>query len=165
MKKGYLLILLALILSSCGSSRRTQNTVIIGDKDISVSARKASKVVTHALSFEGTRYKYGGTDKRGMDCSGLVYTSFQKENIALPRVSRDMAKKGIRIKLNDIEEGDLLFFQTNKNRKVINHVGLVVENQKGEVRFIHSTTSRGVIISSLLESYWKSAFVEVRRII
>ena len=99
-----------------------------------------------------------------MDCSGLVYTAFQKENITLPRISRDMAKKGILISFKDIEEGDLVFFKTS-SRNTINHVGLVVEAKHGEVKFIHSTTRAGVIISSLDEDYWKKAFVEVRRVI
>jgi cell wall-associated NlpC family hydrolase len=100
-----------------------------------------------------------------MDCSGLVYVSFQQENIDLPRISRQMATKGIRLQLNETEEGDLVFFRTNKNKRTINHVGLVVEHKKGIIKFIHSTTSNGVIVSSLEESYWKNAFVEVRRII
>jgi len=117
------------------------------------------------MTFEGTRYKFGGTDKRGMDCSGLVYVSFKEEQIALPRISRDMARKGVRVKLEETEEGDLVFFRTDKNKNVINHVGLVLENKKGVITFIHSTTSRGVIVSSMEEKYWKNAFVQVRRMI
>ncbi len=165
MKKLFLLCLLSLLLASCGSSRRTTDTVVIGKGTTTVSNKRISKVVKHAQTFEGTRYKFGGTDKRGMDCSGLVYTSYRSENIELPRVSRDMAKKGVRITLKETQKGDLVFFRTNKNRKVINHVGLVVESKKGDIRFIHSTSSRGVIVSSLDEKYWKNAFVEVRRII
>jgi cell wall-associated NlpC family hydrolase len=121
-------------------------------------------IISFAKSFEGTRYKFGGTTDAGMDCSGLVFTAFQKENITLPRISRDMAKKGILISLKDIQEGDLVFFKTS-SRNVINHVGLVVESKRGEIKFIHSTTRAGVIISSLDEDYWKKAFVEVRRVI
>ncbi|MDC8000196.1 C40 family peptidase [Aequorivita todarodis] len=129
------------------------------------SAKEIKKdIIDYAKTFQGTRYKFGGTTDAGMDCSGLVCTAFQKENITLPRISRDMAKKGILISLKEIEEGDLVFFKTS-SRNVINHVGLVVEAKRGEVKFIHSTTRAGVIISSLDEDYWKKAFVEVRRII
>ena len=121
-------------------------------------------IIDYAKTFQGTRYKFGGTTDAGMDCSGLVYTAFQKENITLPRISRDMATKGILISFKDIEEGDLVFFKTS-SRNTINHVGLVVEAKRGEVKFIHSTTRAGVIISSLDEDYWKKAFVEVRRVI
>jgi cell wall-associated NlpC family hydrolase len=76
-----------------------------------------------------------------------------------------MAKLGTEVSLRQVEEGDLVFFRTSKNRKVINHVGLVIETRGGNVKFIHSTTSSGVIISSLEERYWNETFVEVRRII
>lgn len=165
MKKVLLLALLALFLTSCGASRKPTKTVVVGTSTTTASSKRISKVIQHAKTFEGTRYKFGGTDRKGMDCSGLVYVSFRKENIQLPRVSRDMAKQGIRLKLNETEKGDLVFFKTSKNRKTINHVGLVVENKKGVIKFIHSSSSRGVIVSSLAEKYWKNAFVEVRRVI
>ncbi|MBL4662100.1 MAG: C40 family peptidase [Flavobacteriaceae bacterium] len=165
MKKLVLLALLSLLLTSCGASKKSTNRIVKNTSTTSVSSKKISKVIQHAKTFEGTRYKFGGADRKGMDCSGLIYVSFRKENIQLPRVSRDMARQGIRLKLNQTKKGDLVFFRTNKNKKAINHVGLVVENKKGVIRFIHSTSSRGVIVSSLTEKYWKNAFVEVRRVI
>ncbi|MCH9660549.1 MAG: C40 family peptidase [Bacteroidetes bacterium] len=165
MKKLFLLWLLSLVLTACGSSRKTTDTRVIGGSTTTASSKRIANVVQHARAFEGTRYKYGGTDKRGMDCSGLIYVSYKSENIALPRVSRDMATKGIKIQLKETRKGDLVFFQTNKNKKVINHVGLVVASKKGDIKFIHSTSSKGVIVSSLEERYWKNAFVQVRRII
>ncbi len=125
---------------------------------------KRKEIIDFAKTFQGTKYKFGGTSEAGMDCSGLVCTAFEKENISLPRISRDMATKGVLVSYKDIEEGDLVFFKTNR-KNVISHVGLVVEAKRGQVKFIHSTTSAGVIISSLDEAYWKNAFVEVRRVI
>lgn len=122
------------------------------------------EIIDYAKTFEGTRYKFGGTTKAGMDCSGLICTAFQKENIELPRISRDMATKGVPVSLKNAEKGDLVFFKTS-SKNVISHVGLVVNAEDGQVRFIHSTTRAGVIISSLDEDYWKKAFVEVRRVI
>jgi cell wall-associated NlpC family hydrolase len=122
-------------------------------------------ITSFALDQKGTRYKYGGTTKKGMDCSGLIYTSYLQENISLPRTSRGMSLKGDRLKLAEVNIGDLLFFETNKNKKVINHVGLVIEIQPGHIFFIHSTTSRGVIISSLADGYWFDHFVMARRLI
>jgi len=166
MKKLLLLILLAFFITSCGSSKKTSSTTNSTVNNAGKSSNKTvNSVIKYAKTFEGTRYKFGGTSKAGMDCSGLVYVSYQKENIAMPRVSRDMAKKGTRISIAKTTKGDLLFFKTNKNSNTINHVGLVVENNRGEIFFIHSTSSRGVIISSLKESYWNKAFVEVRRVI
>lgn len=126
---------------------------------------KIRNIVEVAQSFHGTPYRFGGTTASGMDCSGLIFTAFKEEDILLPRSSRDMANKGQRISLNEVTVGDLVFFKTDRRRNVINHVGLVVEVFLGKVYFIHSSTSQGVIISTLDESYWNNAFVEARRVI
>ncbi len=166
MKKIFLLIFFSVFLASYGSSHKAASTSrSTATSSKKISNKKPEAIVKYAKTFEGTRYKFGGTTKKGMDCSGLVYISYQREGINMPRISRDMATKGKRVSLSKANKGDLVFFKTNKNKNTINHVGLVVENKHGEVFFIHSTSSLGVIISSLEERYWKNAFVEVRRII
>ena len=99
-----------------------------------------------------------------MDCSGLIYVAYKKENILLPRVSRDMATKGKSISLNKAKKGDLLFFKTGKRNR-INHVGLVTKIVNGEIFFIHASSSRGVVVSSMNSKYYKNAFVLAKRII
>jgi cell wall-associated NlpC family hydrolase len=100
-----------------------------------------------------------------MDCSGLLFVSFEQNDLSIPRISYQMADQGKRIRVSDLQKGDLLFFKTRKRGKKINHVGLVVEVTKDEVRFIHSTTSRGVIVSSLNEGFWNYAFVKATRVL
>ncbi len=126
---------------------------------------KAEEVVSTALAFAGVRYKYGGTTRKGMDCSGLLYVTFLQHDISLPRVSYHMANEGEPIPLTEVNKGDLLFFTTSKRGKKINHVGLVVAVEGEEIKFIHSTTSRGVIVSSLREGFWNYAFVKATRIL
>ncbi|MEO1012018.1 MAG: C40 family peptidase [Bacteroidota bacterium] len=126
---------------------------------------KADRIINTALTYSGVRYKYGGTTRKGMDCSGLLYVSFGEHNVALPRVSYEMASQGKRIRVKDIAKGDLLFFKTNKRGKRINHVGLVVAVANDEIKFIHSSASRGVIVSSLREGFWNYAFVKATRIL
>lgn len=121
-------------------------------------------VVETALTFTGVRYKYGGTTRKGMDCSGLLYVSFLENDIALPRTSQMLSEEGEKIKVNKVQKGDLLFFKTRRGKNKINHVGLVVDVEEDEVKFIHSTTSRGVIVSSLREGYWNHAFVKATRL-
>lgn len=128
-------------------------------------AREEYSVIDHALKFLGTKYKYGGTSPEGMDCSGLVYTAFLTQEISLPRSSRDMALLGEELPLDQVKTGDLLFFETDRRKKVINHVGLVVELEGDNIYFIHSSTSRGVIVSALNENYWRNHFVMARRIL
>ncbi|MEW7288978.1 C40 family peptidase [Aquimarina sp. 2304DJ70-9] len=161
----YLLAILCLTASSCGSSPKDKVIVSGKTKTTSNSGNKKIKsIISYAKTFSGTKYKYGGTTKKGMDCSGLMYTSFKKENIILPRTSRTMATQGKPISLKKVGVGDLLFFKTNKRKNVISHVGLVVE-VKGTIKFIHASTSRGVIISSLDEKYWNKAFTLARRVL
>lgn len=148
-------------MSSCSSTKN-----ISKKNDLNyTSTTKADKIIEHASSYFGTKYKYGGTSKSGMDCSGLVFTAFGEEDIQLPRVSRDMAKKGEKISLSEVTNGDLLFFATSKNRNRINHVAVVSEVKNGIIKFIHSTISEGVTESSLLQNYWKKAFVKATRIL
>ncbi|MGO1585132.1 C40 family peptidase [Mesonia sp.] len=165
MIKKLLFLVLIVSMASCGSSRKAASGQVKNSNSYKYDpVPEASRVADYALGFQGTRYKYGGTNKRGMDCSGLIYTSFMQEDIELPRVSREMAKEGYKIHTNQVNVGDLLFFKTNKRKRSINHVGLVVEIIPGKVSFIHSTTSRGVIVSSLNEKYWNSAYVMARRL-
>jgi cell wall-associated NlpC family hydrolase len=143
-------------------------TAAINDSTLvvdSISLEKSEEIISTALTYAGVRYKYGGTTKEGMDCSGLLYVSFQEHDIYLPRVSYYMANEGKKIDLNEVSRGDLLFFTTSRRRKRINHVGLVVEVEGEDIRFIHATTSRGVIVSSLQEGYWNYAFVKATRIL
>lgn len=125
----------------------------------------ANLIINTALTFSGTKYKFGGTSKRGMDCSGLLYIAFGEHDVKLPRVSYHMAEEGKRIKIKNVAKGDLLFFRTSRRAKRINHVGMVVAVEKDEVKFIHASTSRGVIVSSLREGFWNSAFVKATRIL
>ena len=176
-----------LLLSSCGSrnsknvrtkktSRTSKNrttTKITKSKTTrypkttnKASSKTVNNIVRNAKTNKGVRYKMGGTTKSGMDCSGLLYTAFKKEAVNLPRTSGQMATAGKWVDVKKVQKGDLLFFATNKKTgRKINHVGLVTESRTGYVKFIHSTSSRGVIESELSEKYWYFAFVQARRVL
>jgi len=166
MKLKIIVIVVSLFLIACGSSKKTNFKQTKTEKSSKKKkSDKADAIIAFAKTYSGTKYKYGGTTKKGIDCSGLLFVSFQSEQIDLPRVALDMSKKGTKISLSKVQKGDLLFFKTNKKKRSINHVGLVVEKNKKGLFFIHSTTSSGVIISSLDQNYWKNAFVEARKVI
>lgn len=175
-----LLLLIIFSLTSCGSAKTTR--VITTKSKTTKSTRPvtstrtvvrastlelplAKDIIKNAEKYEGTRYKYGGTTKKGMDCSGLIYTAFKEENVTIPRASHAMATSGDWIDLKEVQKGDLLFFATKKNNRNVNHVGLVTAIYGDDVEFIHSTTSRGVITSKLKEKYWYFAFVQARRLL
>lgn len=134
-------------------------------EDDNPASPKANDIINTALTYSGVRYKFGGTTKRGMDCSGLLYVSFGAHQVPLPRTSYQMAEKGKRIGLRQVTKGDLLFFKTKNKGKRINHVGLVVSATRAEIKFIHASSSRGVTVSSLREGYWSNAFVKATRIL
>lgn len=163
------LLLLILIATSC-KSKKTYTSSKQSTRTINVNTppkptKIAEDIVDDAKKFEGTRYKYGGTTKRGMDCSGLIYTSFGENNISMPRTTADLASHGDWVDLKEVNVGDLVFFATKKNSRRVNHVGIVTDVRTGNVEFIHSSSSRGVMISSLAEKYWYFAFVQARRVL
>lgn len=122
------------------------------------------ELICTATENIGTRYRIGGTTKAGFDCSGLIYTTFGNFDIKLPRSSIEQSRFGTKINTDEAQKGDLIFFKTN-GRKQINHVGMVVEVVDDEIKFVHSSTSGGVIISSTKEQYYERAFSQINRVL
>jgi lipoprotein Spr len=148
---------------------KAKKTVIndSSDEDLVVGPTEnylASQMINNAMEFIGVNYRGGGTSKSGMDCSGMVTAVFDIFGLKLPRSSHDMAKVGEKLKQGEIKKGDLVFFRTN-GRSTINHVGLVVEANDDEIKFIHSSTQKGVIISSTKEPYYKRTFAQANRVL
>lgn len=101
-----------------------------------------------------------------MDCSGLLVNSFKSINYELPRTSADQSKSGKRVAKDEIEPGDLLFFATGKKKRKINHVGLVTEvRSRKDIKFIHASTSLGVVESNLQAEYYAKRFRQARRVL
>lgn len=124
----------------------------------------ADEIVNLAKENIGIKYRSGGTSATGMDCSGMVYATFKKKDITVPRSSSDLARHGFKISKGEAKPGDLIFFKTN-GRSVINHVGIVTEITENDIKFVHASVHRGVIISSLSEMYYTKAFVQINRVI
>jgi cell wall-associated NlpC family hydrolase len=125
---------------------------------------EAQKVIQVARSYIGTPYKYGGTTRRGIDCSGLLCTTFQAIDITLPRPSYEQAEYGQEVRLRDVRPGDLVFFSEKKSRNKVSHAGMVTAvNGPEDVIFIHASTSRGVIEDNLYKEYYQKIFVKAVR--
>lgn len=116
-----------------------------------------------ASDYKGIRYQWGGMSRNGMDCSGFVKTAFDKFDINLPRTSREMASTGESVSVADAKPGDLIFFR-NGGSRVINHVGIVLEVNGDDIKFIHSATSKGVSVNSIKEPYYSKGFVKINRV-
>lgn len=174
MQKVALIICCLILITSCKSKKTAVSNSQQSPKTVSTQKAentttsynpKAEAIIDYAKTFDGVKYKYGGTTKKGMDCSGLVTTAYKKESIILPRTTSQLAITGDWIDLKDVQKGDLLFFATSKNSRKVNHVGIVTNVRPDYIEFIHSTTSSGVITSLLSEKYWYFAFVQARRIL
>lgn len=122
------------------------------------------QLIERASENIGSRYRTGGTTKSGFDCSGLMCTTFGAFDIKLPRTSHEQSNIGIKINTEEAKKGDLIFFKTN-GRSQINHVGMVVEVCEDEIKFIHSSVSNGVIISSTKEKYYQKNFSQINRVL
>ncbi len=122
---------------------------------------RAREVLVNALSLTGIRYKYGGNSpESGFDCSGFVrYVYQQAANLTLPHSARAISQLGKTIPKNELQPGDLVFFNTL--RSTFSHVGIYLGNN----RFIHSPSSGGgVRVEDMQDSYWQKRFKGAQRI-
>ncbi|MEF7440673.1 C40 family peptidase [Paenibacillus lautus] len=142
-----------ILLSLLGSA------IILSSGATGAYADNQPKLTTEVSKVVGTPYKWGGTTSSGFDCSGFILYIFDKFNLDLPRTSKAQAKVGTPVSKANLRPGDLVFFNTSG--KGISHAGIYI----GNGQFAHSSSSKGVRISSLSESYYKQRYVTARRTI
>ena len=173
-------IISILILTGCSASRKASkpveahsseihSTVVIKNK---VPARKintrnvaSTDVVEFAETLIGIKYKYGSAIKeKGFDCSGFINYVFNHFHISVPRSSVDFTNAGKEVPVKYSKPGDLILFTGSDARSgVVGHMGIVTDNKNGNLKFIHASESRGVMISGM-NSYFIPRFVKVNRI-
>ena len=124
------------------------------------------QVIKYAYRFRGTPYRYGASSPRGFDCSGFTSYVFKRFGIELDRSSRGQIFDGVRVKKNDLQPGDLVFFQGRSGRGGVGHVGIVTRvNEDNTFHFIHSACSSGVTESKNTESYYSRRYVGACRVL
>lgn len=114
-------------------------------------------LLSHYQAWKGVRHRTGGTDRQGVDCSGLVQAVFREAfRMDLPRTSREQIQMGRMVAAREMRPGDLVYF-TDKGG---DHIGVVVTGRT----FMHASTSRGVILSTL-DGYWWPRLRRVQRVL
>lgn len=174
-------VISVIILTGCSASRRartsetTSNSTDIESKVIIknkvaprvINTRNVSpeELVNFAETLIGVKYKYGSMSKEnGFDCSGFINYVFNHFKISVPRMTVDFTNAGKEIAAKFSRPGDLILFTgSDPQSGVVGHMGIITENKNGEIKFIHASTSRGVMISGM-NSYFLPRFVKVNRV-
>ena len=169
MKRLFLqsILLLGLIISfsSCRTSAPRLDYKALAKASIrlgvDINLEDNHKLYRESADWIGVPYRGGGDSKRGTDCSGLTYQVYRKVyRTQLPRNTEDLKKKSNKVSKRNLREGDLVFFTSRNSGKKVAHVGIYLKNGK----FIHASTSKGVIVSNLNEDYYTKHWISGGRI-
>ncbi len=161
----FLIIVILFFVIGCTPKTRYSNVTEERKEDISVqsfglSTNQNIRLGSILQSYLGRPYAGKSKYEEGIDCSEFTMEVFKKyDNIRLPRTSKDQFNYGTKVSKSSLKYGDLLFFRTDGNR--ISHVGIYLEKSK----FIHVSSSHGVMISGIREKYWNQRYVGARRVI
>ena len=154
---SYIIVLLGLMscLSSCHTSAPRLDYKALAQASVrlgmDIELTDNHKLYVNAAEWIGTPYRVGGDSRHGTDCSGLVYQLYKKTyRMRLSRSTDGQLKESNKIARRNLREGDLVFFTSRSSRKKVAHVGIYLKDGK----FIHASTSQGVIVSSLKEKYY-----------
>lgn len=147
------LIVTAALLSGCSGNRPLSDAFPEQPQlDLSNPDWVKENLYTQYGEWRSVKYKAGGLSKKGVDCSGFVFLTYDSRfSTKLPRSTHEQVNIGPEIPQSKLVPGDLVFFKTGKSRR---HVGIFIEDRK----FLHASTEKGVMISSLDDHYWARAY-------
>lgn len=149
---------LLLFIIGCSSTKPLQTKQEI-PKVKGVNSFVFKKINNEFDHWRGAPYEYGGNTTNGVDCSGLIKQVYKHSfNIKMPRITSQQVKKGVFVKKKNLKIGDLVFFKVGKKG---HHAGIYV----GKNKFMHASSSHGVIISSFNNIYWKPKYWQARRVL
>tara|TARA_B100000900_G_C20435093_1_gene656634 strand:- start:425 stop:859 length:435 start_codon:yes stop_codon:yes gene_type:complete len=133
-----------------GQNKKKQNKITLATK--------------HAKSFIGTPYKYGGNSKNGIDCSSLIQQSYAKIGIKMPRTAQEQAKMGNKKLEGRVRPGDIVYFKFKQKREKWWHTGMITYVDQEKIKFVHASSSRGVV-EDTYNDYYKKHTKYFRRVI
>lgn len=153
--------LVGLLLHGCSGKKKylpVEQPSIGSATDLSDETAVDMLLTRHFKRWHGVPYRNGGMSKSGVDCSGFVYQTYVSQfGIILPRTTDEQSKSGRKISGSELRSGDLIFFKTGWFKR---HIGIYLHDRQ----FIHVSSKRGVMRSSLDDYYWKDRFWQARRI-
>ncbi|MFT5641176.1 MAG: putative lipoprotein NlpC [Cyclobacteriaceae bacterium] len=127
--------------------------------------KKIDKAITAAQSYIGTPYRYGGTSRKGIDCSGLILNCYNEIGVKLPRTAKEQSKIGSSKTWSTIRPGDIVYFKFKQKGEKWYHTGMITNVDGDKVKFIHASSSRGVVESVLNDDYYKKNIKKFKRVI
>lgn len=152
MKRLLTLLIISTLLIGCGAAKKAR-----------VRQSKINTVIKTARSYTGVPYKWGGTTRSGMDCSGLLLNSYKAIGMTIPRTSADQSDYGKKVGKKDLKPGDWVFFATGKKKRKITHVGMITIVKGSTIKFIHASSSLGVVEATLNSNYYQKIYRGARR--
>ena len=133
-----------------GQNKKKQNKITLATK--------------HAKSFIGTPYKYGGNSRNGIDCSSLIQQSYAKIGVEMPRTAKEQAKMGNKKVEGRVRPGDIVYFKFKQKREKWWHTGMITYVDQKKIKFVHASSSRGVV-EDTYNDYYKKHTKYFRRVI
>ncbi len=142
------------------------STILAYNDSLMVAARHIDSIINFGRRFIGTPYRYGGSTPGGFDCSGFTMFIFGKYGHILPHKGSLQYQATVPVKTENAVRGDLIYFEGRSHNKSIGHVGVITEKlPDGSFNFLHSSTSRGVIIDNTKSDYYARRFLKVSRVV
>ena len=158
-KRLFPLFILIFFIFQCNTGFAPRPYYVGQERQVSQHPDIVENIKKEIQKFYGAPYKWGGDSPRGTDCSGMIKTIYKNAaNIALPHNAQQIYENSKSIRKMDLLFGDLVFFSSSGRRAT--HMGLYVTNDY----FLHASSSRGVVLSKLSDSYYKNQFIGARRI-
>lgn len=163
-KAIYLSLFMLIFVTACSNTQSIPGDVVseksftkhktMGEEDLLFSLLR-----NEYIYWKGTPYRLGGNNKKGIDCSALVQAVYKNSfNMGLARTTNKQAKSGFFVYRNALKVADLVFFKISRK---VRHVGIYI----GDNQFLHASTSKGVMISSLDNVYWRRKYWQSRRVL
>ncbi|MES2652136.1 MAG: NlpC/P60 family protein [Bacteroidota bacterium] len=155
MKKVTLFLFIVITLASCGTKKHVVSTTKAARAAEVMANLKSKDLYRFITDWTGVKYKLGGMDKNGIDCSGFALI-LERDiyGLTLPRRSKDQAEVIKKKDKNNLKEGDLIFFAFGGNE--VDHVGVYLNNDF----FVHASTTRGVVIDDLKLPIYQQTIVK-----